>query len=152
MPKIISGILIIVASFLLGSSLSYAYRKRIKFLNDFLEFIAFSEGEAQIYKREMKVIIKKFAEGCSGEFAQFLENRFLEKDNTETDTEDKRQVEEFVAGMEELDSASQKNFIELCKTRAEKSLVEAEANEKSKGAVLKKLLPLGGAALFLIIV
>lgn len=151
MPRLIAGVLIIIASVLLGGAVSGVYKRRIKFLNDYLEFISFSEGEIQVFRREIKLLIERFTKERDGDFSQFLRRRFLDNENCASD-DDKLSVEEFVMGLSELDSESQKGYIELCKERAEKSLREAEQNEKIKGATIKKLLPLGGAALFLIII
>lgn len=176
MANIIAGILIVLSSFLLGGAMAGLYVGRIKFLTEFLDFIAFAEGEIEFYKREMKPLTVKFTEGKQTEFCKFLLSTNCEvgegketvefkvgteRINTEATEEvkvkqlpdiDKMLVIEYLEGMANLDRNSQKGFSALLTGKVKKQLASAEQDSKIKGSLIKKLFPLVGVALFIIII
>lgn len=152
MAKLIAGILILLSSILLGGGLSATYNRRVKFLNDYLEFITFAEGEIGFYKSEMKATLEKFTDGRKSEFCEYVRRIHIDGGKEERLSGDGMLVKEFIDGMAELDINSQKGFAALCRDKAEKALKEAEDNAKSKGSLTKRLAPLVGAALFLILI
>lgn len=153
------------------------YVGRIKFLTEFLDYIAFAEGEIEFYKREMEPLTVKFTEGKQTEFCKFLLSATnlvagewketvefkdeTEKIKTKTTKEvkdilttdiDKMLVIEYLEGMANLDRNSQKGFSVLLTDKVRKQLAAAEQDSKIKGTLIKKLFPLVGVALFIIII
>lgn len=151
MAKPIAAILILLASFILSRTLPDIYKKRVNFLSGFLEFITFAIGEIDFYKREMEIVIENFTKDRRGEFTDFLKDRYLFKKEVEIDS-DRRIVEEFISRLTELDCSAQKNYSEMYIEKVKKLLVTAEETYKSKGNLMRKLVPLAGAALFVIII
>lgn len=151
MAQLIAGSLILIASFFLGSALSATYSKRVRFLSDYIDFLAFAESEIGFYKREMDELITNFATGGGGDFRKYLTEKFIAGREIKP-ADEAGLVEEFVTGMASLDLNSQRGFTALCRQKADRALRDARENATTKGSLVKKLTPLVGAALFIIIV
>lgn len=147
MGKAIAGALIFAAFVILGFSLNDGYRKRVVFLNDFIKFINFSKGEIDYYQIELSDLIDKFCENNDSEFCRLLR----ENDKNSFGKTEEKLLVEYINGISSLDRASLADFINYTLEKAEKELTLAENNVRLKGNMYKKLLPLVGLGLFIVV-
>lgn len=149
--NLLSGTLILIASFILGASLSGVYAKKVKFLTDFLDFIAYTEGQIDFYKTEIMPLIEGYANSNENEIGRFLKKRYIGNVSEKNFISEGEQVEEFIAAVSSMDTVSQKGYLRLVRAKTEKSLAAAEKNYSLKGGLIRKLIPLTGVAVFIIL-
>lgn len=149
--NLLSGILIVVASFILGASLSGIYARKVRFLTDFLDFIAYTEGQIGFYKTEIMPLIEGYSYSCDNEISKFLKKKYIEKVTDRYFPAECKEVEEFIEGISAMDTYSQKGYLSLVRTKTEKALSAAENNYSVKGGLVRKLIPMLGVVVFIIL-
>lgn len=149
--NLLSGTLILIASFILGASLSGVYAKKVKFLTDFLDFISYTEGQIDFYKTEIMLLIEGYANTNENEIGKFLKKKYFGNASEKGCLSEGEQVEEFIAAVSSMDTVSQKGYLNLIRKKTEKSLAAAEKNYSVKGGLIRKLIPLTGVAVFIIL-
>lgn len=149
--NLLSGTLILIASFILGASLSGVYAKKVKFLTDFLDFISYTEGQIDFYKTEIMPLIEGYANTNENEIGKFLKKKYFGNASEKGCLSEGEQVEEFIAAVSSMDTVSQKGYLNLVRKKTEKSLAAAEKNYSVKGGLIRKLIPLTGVAVFIIL-
>lgn len=149
--NLLSGTLILIASFILGAFLSGVYAKKVKFLTDFLDFISYTEGQIDFYKTEIMPLIEGYANTNENEIGKFLKKKYFGNASEKGCLSEGEQVEEFIAAVSSMDTVSQKGYLNLVRKKTEKSLAAAEKNYSVKGGLIRKLIPLTGVAVFIIL-
>lgn len=143
--KILAGTLIFVASLLLGKSVAEGYECKKKFLIEFLHFIEFVQGEIDFYNREFNEIIASYA-NKKGK-SKFVET-LTEKRNPEGN---EKLLVEYVSEMKKFDKNTQKNFSKEMVNRIKTELADSEKEDKQKAWLVKRIVPLCGIAIFILL-
>lgn len=149
--NLLSGILIVVASFILGSSLSGIYARKVRFLTDFLDFISYTEGQIDFYKTEMTPLINGYVNSNDNEISKYLKKKYSDNVTEKLFVSEGAQVTEFIDGISGMDTVSQKGYLNLVRSKTEKALIAAEKNYSVKGGLVRKLIPMIGVVIFIII-
>lgn len=151
--NVIGGILIFVASCLAGVSVGNAYKQKITILTDFLKFVRFCKADITYLRLNVGETITKFCEENKGMFS----NRLLGYTNVSTlkierisDT-DNRLISDFMNALSKLISSDAEEFFQFYLQKAGEMVESAEKEYRGKGSVAKKLCPLAGLTILILL-
>ena len=143
--KIISGALIIAASVFLGNGISSYYKNKKKFLEEAQDFIGYVRSEIDFYNREIDEIIREYAaKNPKSDLTGILSGEKKPK-NYET------MLTEYIEGVKRLDKSSQKGFSDDFSAKIKRESEKNEKDAKNKGDTIKKIAPLAGIAVFILL-
>lgn len=140
--KYFLGIAAFVFSLLIGWTLFKRYERKVEYVKEYRLFLQFLSTEMGVFKRKLKDIISEYAKGKKSEFCREISG---EK------TFSQPQVKVFLVKLNGADSESQKELLEIEKKYVDDTIVKEEKNKQTNGALLKKLCPLVGVAIFLLL-
>ena len=140
--KYFLGIAVFVFSLLIGWTLFKRYERKVEYVKEYRLFLQFLSTEMGVFKRKLKDIISEYAKGKKSEFCREIsgEKAFSQP-----------QVKVFLEKLNGADSESQRELLEIEKKYADDTIVKEEKNKLTNGALLKKLCPLVGVAIFLLL-
>lgn len=151
MLKLIAGSMILLASVLFSSALTQRKKQDEEFVKGYIDFLNCISSELIFYRREMKEIYRKYVETHDGVFARYVEDRFINnRDKNYYPDADK--VESALLKLNDMDVKTQGRFLQFCKDEADKMLSARENTTKYHESMTKKLVPLVGLVLFIIII
>ena len=143
--KIVSGALIIAASVFLGNRISVYYKNKKRFLEETCDFIGYVRSEIDFYNREIDEIIRDYsAKNPKSDLTVFLREEKQPK-NYET------MLAEYIEGVKRLDKSSQKDFSASFSEKLKREIEKNEKDLKIKVDTIKKIAPLTGIAVFILL-
>lgn len=143
--KIISGALIIAASVFFGNGISSYYKNKKKFLEETQDFIGYVRSEIDFYNREIDEIIREYsAKNPKSDLNGILCG---EKKPKTYET----LLIEYIEGIKLLDKSSQKGFSDDFSAKIKRESEKNEKDAKNKGDTIKKIAPLAGIAVFILL-
>ncbi|MBR1746620.1 MAG: hypothetical protein IJ735_00230 [Clostridia bacterium] len=145
--KYLVGAILFVLSVVVGKLMNKSYKDKIRFLNEYREFLNRVSGEAGIFKRKMSDIEERFCQERSGKFEDFLKT-YRQKG---AKTEEEKIVFDFLSEIKEVNAKSQDEFIKYSIGLCEKMLSDREEAQKTNGTLSERLCPLVGAVMFLLV-
>ncbi len=152
MIKIAIAIVVIVLLGYLGYGVERFYKKRIRIVDDYKNFICFVKRETEFLKSDLVELVKKY-EYRTNEFKEIL-HCLLKNEQFNQMSIGKEILKEISSFLEELSKADYyfKNVvIKNAESIAENLLKRAEQDKIQKGELGRKLLILLGIGLIIII-
>jgi len=158
MLHIVAGVLIIASSVFLGYSVKNMYDLRCKIADEFFRFINFAQSEISFYRTDLKQLIEKFAEENINELAEILTS-LPEPQNVKAEDikslhtafSTKKLIAEFLRGISSLDKGSLDAHVETFKNYCQQDIAVLKNDVEFKGKTFKKLSPLLGIAVLILI-
>ncbi|MDD4316660.1 MAG: stage III sporulation protein AB [Clostridia bacterium] len=153
----VAGILIVIACTYAGIGIDGYYKTKIAVLREFLDFIDFALTEITFMKTDVVSLVKKYA------LKQSRLSNALSAINNPCEAEvgnlalvwltagEKALVLDFVKGVAALDHSSQRGYAEEYKAKVSQYLRGAEETRATKGKLVKKLAPLLGLGIMIVI-
>jgi len=158
MIRLILGIIIFLLSIYVGILIKRSYQNKNKILEEILDFVAFLQGEIAFFGTQINELIAKYC---------VLENNLLTKvlinvhipDKCSTDVyispflseKNRNLLSEFINNLTKLNSYSQKEYINNFKNKILQEINISKQEVESKGDIYKKLSPIVGLAIAIII-
>lgn len=143
--KIASGVLIIVASVLVGNGVVGYYKDRIEFLQELKKFVEFAQSKINFYNTELSHIVSEYSLLCKNKcFLAYLSGKNLLK-------ADEIIFEDYINGIKSLDRNTLQSFSESYLNKIEQEITQLEKVSKVKGETIKKIAPLFGIAIFILL-
>lgn len=158
MLRMILGIIIFLFSIYVGILIKRNYQSRNKILEEIMDFVAFVQGEIAFFGTQINELIAKY---------NTLENNLLTKvlkdihipDNCSAEAyaspylSEKNRIllSEFISNLTKLNSYSQKEYISNFKNKILQEMNISKQEVESKGDIYKKLSPIVGLAIAIII-
>lgn len=153
----VAGILIVIACTYIGIGIDGYYKAKIAVLNEFVDFIGFACAEISFMKTGIADLLAKYAskgtklsEALAG-IKNPNELQFGMQTLVCLTASEKQLITDFIKGIATLDNSSQKAFAEQCKVRLTEYLGNLEKQRGAKGMLAKKLAPLVGLGIMIII-
>lgn len=155
----VAGILIVIACTYIGIGFDSFYKNKIKILKDFSTFIDFSVAEISYLKTDIPSLLTKNNQMNSCRLSKAL----MSIDNpidfnsqqlciSMLNLSEKELIVNYIKDISRLDINAQKAFAEEYKQRVNKYIKNIEEEQSVKGKLAKKLAPLVGLAVMIIII
>jgi stage III sporulation protein AB len=155
----VAGILIVIACTYIGIGFDNFYKSKIKILKDFSSFIDFAVAEISYLKTDLFSLINKNSNLNPSKFSRALLTINNPVDfSTENlslgilNLSEKNLIISFIKDLSRLDTEAQKAFAEEYKQRVSGYIKNIEEEESKKGKLAKKLAPLLGLGIMIIII
>ncbi|MFA6866147.1 MAG: hypothetical protein WCR54_01390 [Clostridia bacterium] len=143
MNSLIAGILIFISSIYLGIGVSNIYKNKVDFYEDLLYFINFCNSEITYYNKTVDQIIEKY--NNNNPKSKLIGN--IVKDNECIEI-----YEETIGGIRNLDKDSQQAFFDLQSSKVELAKQKASISWENKGKIYRKISPLVGLGIMILII
>lgn len=155
----VAGILIVIAFTYIGIGIDNFYKTKINILNEFCEFIQFAQSEICYLKTNIIEVTKKY-NSIYGSRLSIALNEI--KNPVEIKAEDLRLVMftpkekqlfvTFIQEISRLDSDRQKAYAIEYKKNVKEHIESMQKEEQTKGKLAKKLAPLLGLGIMIVII
>lgn len=153
----VAGILIVVACTYIGIGIDGYYKTKIAVLREFQDFIGYAMAEISFMKTDIGGLLSKYAERQS-KLSEALVAIKNPHDNTHINLPlvcltngEKQLITDFIKGIATLDNSSQKAYAELYTAKVCAYADSLEQARNTKGKLAKKLAPLIGLGIMIII-
>lgn len=158
MLRLILGIIIFLFSIYIGILIKRNYQNKNKILEEILDFVAFVQGEITFFGTQINDLIAKYCSSENNLLTKALINIHIpdkclaENYNSSYLSEkNKNLLSEFIINLTKLNSYSQKEYIANFKNKILQEINVSKQEVESKGDIYKKLSPIIGLAIAIII-
>lgn len=148
MYGIIGGAIIFIACVYLGTAADRVYKKRYEILTELPLFIDFCDGEIAFYKLPVQEIFNKFLERYP---KSLVSEAMSATDDSTVFAKAKLIINETAQGISALDRQSHKAFFTVQRNNITIETAKALKDSEIRGKLFKRLAPLLGLGLFILI-
>ncbi len=154
----LAGVLILIACCYGGYGIDNFYKCKLTTIKDFLSFINFTLTEISYLKTSMPNVIEKYHKNYPSKLSKALKT--IENPQTADNQSininflsenEKTLILSFIRDITRLDMAGHKAYIEDYKHKVNKITQELEKDMRTKGNLAKKLAPLLGLGIMIVI-
>ena len=157
--NILAGSLIFLSLTYIGFGIENYYKMKVQVFYEFLDFIDFANNEISYLKTDIISLIKKFHTNYSSKFSESLlkienPNKFsIENYNIfYLSNNEKQMIITFIQDTTKIDFIGQKQYFESYKNKTKKHINKIEEDKNIKGGLAKKLAPLLGIGILIILI
>ncbi len=158
MLRLILGIIIFLFSIYVGIIIKRNYQNKDKILEEILDFATFVQGEIAFFGTQINELIAKYCKSENNLLTKVLTNVHIPDKCTKEDyvcpylnEKNKNLLSEFIINLTKLNSYSQKEYITNFKNKILQEIKISKQEVESKGDIYKKLSPVVGLAIAIII-
>ena len=145
--KYLLGGVLFIASFFVGRIIAAKYVEKVAFLQQYRSFLSFAKGEIGFFRRKIGEIVDAYKTDKSDAFAKYIS----EYPNLSERNSEEKAVKDFFTKVKDVDSETIRSLVEYEMARTDEKIVVADKNAGQNGSLAKKLCPLFGVALFLMV-
>lgn len=156
--NILAGVLLFICCTYIGIGIERAFKLRIDFLKELSCFLSYFESEILHLKTDIPSIFDKYIAAYGGKLSEVLKNvsdpTALKIDDIKIaylSAQDKQWVVDFLFGISQMSIEGQDGFLQAKRNELEKYLSDGEKDHTMKGKLAKKLAPVLGIGIMIIV-
>ncbi len=145
--NIVAGVLILIASTILGISINNMYLARVKIAEELYKYVGFTQSEISFFRTGITEMNEKYAKTNKNDFTRLLSGGMVHNVAQST----VKLLNDFTDGLAKLDLASQKDFTNTYLSFVNEEIAALKKESEVKGKLFKRLSPVLGIAVFIMV-
>ena len=146
--NIVAGVLILIASAAIGAAINNMYLARVKTAEELYKYVVFSQSEISFFRTEIVAMNEKYASGSGNDDFKKLLNGTSAGGAAQSTA---KLFNDFTWGLSKLDLSSQKEFTDTYLGFVNDEIAALKKDSEVKGKLFKRLSPVLGVAIFILV-